>query len=176
VNHQLENKNNVITRGIAMNKPTNKPLTHPDVHFPPPVLFAVFIALGWGLQTLIALPNFTMPFHGFLGGEFIVAGLGIVVWSATEFKRHKTTIMPHKASSAIISSGPFKYSRNPIYFAFSMIQLGAAILLTNLWILLLLIPALLIMSKFVIEREEAFLTQEFGQPYIDYKKQVRRWI
>ncbi|MBV1921183.1 MAG: isoprenylcysteine carboxylmethyltransferase family protein [Pseudomonadales bacterium] len=154
----------------------NKPLTHPDVHFPPPVLFAVLIALGWGLQALIALPNFTVPFHGLLGGEFIVVGLGIIVWSATEFKRHKTTILPHKASSTIINSGPFKYSRNPIYFAFSMIQLGAAVLLANLWILLLLIPAFLIMTKFVIEREEAFLTQEFGQPYIDYKNQVRRWI
>lgn len=154
----------------------NKPLAHPDVHFPPPVLFAVLIVIGWGLQKLIALPSFTVPFHTWLGGEFIVGGLAIIVWSATEFKRHKTTILPHKASSAIISGGPFKYSRNPIYFAFSMIQLGAAILLTNLWILLLLIPALLIMSKFVIEREEAFLTQKFGQSYIDYKNQVRRWI
>jgi len=57
-----------------------------------------------------------------------------------------------------------------------MIQLGAAIVLANLWILILLVPALIIMEKFVIEREEAFLGQEFGQPYSDYKKKVRRWI
>jgi len=103
-------------------------------------------------------------------------GATIIIWSSVEFKRHKTTILPHKASSAIINSGPFKYSRNPIYFAFSMIQIGAAVLLANLWILLLIVPAFLIMEKFVIEREEAFLSQEFGEPYNDYKKHVRRWI
>jgi len=154
----------------------NKPLSHPDVHFPPPVLFVALIGAGWGLQKLIMLPAFLIPGHKMLGFEFIVAGLAIILWSSLEFRRHKTTILPHKASSAIISSGPFKYSRNPIYFAFAMIQLGAAIVLANLWILILLVPALIIMEKFVIEREEAFLGQEFGQPYSDYKKKVRRWI
>jgi len=156
----------------------NKTLKHPDVHFPPPVLYAAFIGCGWLLQKLLPLPALTLPVQGMLGLGLglVLAGLLIVVWASVEFKHHKTTILPHKASSAIISSGPFRFSRNPIYVSFSIIQLGAALLLANLWVLVLLLPVMLIMGKYVIEREEAFLTQEFGEPYIEYKKRVRRWL
>ena len=154
----------------------NTVLKHPDVKFPPPVLFAAFIGIGWLLQRFIPLPEIAIPANKILGLVWVELGFLIILWSTIEFKRHQTTILPHKASSAIINSGPFKYSRNPIYFSFALIQVGAAVLLANLWIFLLLVPVFIIMEKKVIEREEAFLTQEFGEPYNDYKKQVRRWI
>ena len=154
----------------------NRPLNHPDVHFPPPVLYVLMMGLGYGLQRFIPLPELLLPYHGGLGIVSIAIGFFIIIWSVVEFSHHKTTILPHKASSAIIRSGPFKYSRNPIYVSFSIIQLGVAITLANIWITLLLVPVILIMKTFVIKREENFLAQEFGQAYTDYQKQVRRWV
>ncbi|MCG8494690.1 MAG: isoprenylcysteine carboxylmethyltransferase family protein [Enterobacterales bacterium] len=151
-------------------------LTRPQVKFPPPVFYLVMILLGYGVNFLFPLQWQAGFLSYWVGIAMVGFGLMLVAWSAIEFRRHKTTIMPHKASSRIIQAGPFKFSRNPIYTAFTIIQLGVGIALGNIWILLLAIPAVLIMTKYVIEREEAFLKQEFGEEYLAYLQSVRRWI
>ena len=151
-------------------------LSRPQVKFPPPVFYALMIVLG-------VLLDAWLPWHwqaGFkslwLGIALAGTGLTLNAWAAYEFRRHQTTILPHKPSNRIIQIGPFLLSRNPIYLGFTLIQLGIGIALGNIWILALLVPTLRIMTRYVIEREEAFLKHAFGDDYIAYTRKVRRWI
>ena len=151
-------------------------LTRPQVKFPPPVFYLVMIVIGIGINSVVPLQWQTGFFAVWLGIAVIGLGLMTIAWTAFEFRRHQTTIMPHKASSRIIQMGPFRVSRNPIYVCFTLIQLGVGIALGNIWILLLILPTIWIMTRFVIEREEAFLKQAFGEEYIAYLGRVRRWV
>jgi len=76
----------------------------------------------------------------------------------------------------MVTEGPFHYSRNPAYLSMTMIYTGIASLANALWALLLLPVALLVMQRGVIEREERYLERKFGEEYLRYKAQVRRWV
>lgn len=151
-------------------------LTRPQVKFPPPVFYLAMIGAGYLINGVIPLQWLPAFYSGWLGVAMMCFGFMLIGWSSFEFRRHQTTILPHKASSKIIKAGPFRFSRNPIYTAFTLIQIGAGIALGNLWILILVVPSIWIMSKFVIEREEAFLKQAFGEEYLQYLASVRRWV
>jgi protein-S-isoprenylcysteine O-methyltransferase Ste14 len=79
-------------------------------------------------------------------------------------------------TTALVTVGPFRYSRNPIYMALTLLDVGVALLINALWILLLVIPAVLVLRYGVIAREEAYLTRKFGDAYRQYTTQVRRWF
>jgi len=81
-----------------------------------------------------------------------------------------------KPTTALVTEGPFRYSRNPIYVALTLLYVGVALLINALWILLLVVPALMALRYGVIAREEAYLTQKFGDAYHQYTTQVRRWL
>ena len=151
-------------------------LTRPQVKFPPPLFYLFMILIGVGVDAIVPLSWAADFIFYWLGIALVGLGLATVMWTSFEFRRHQTTILPHKASSKIIRDGPFLVSRNPIYVSFTMIQIGVGIALGNVWVLLLVIPTLWIMTKFVIEKEEAFLKQAFGNDYLDYYQRVRRWI
>jgi protein-S-isoprenylcysteine O-methyltransferase Ste14 len=75
-----------------------------------------------------------------------------------------------------VRTGPFRYSRNPIYLAFSLLHLGIAIWLNSLWLLATLVVAVALMDFVVIRKEERYLERRFGAEYLDYKASVRRWL
>jgi protein-S-isoprenylcysteine O-methyltransferase Ste14 len=79
-------------------------------------------------------------------------------------------------TAALVTEGPFRYSRNPIYVALTLLYLGVALLINALWILLLVVPAVLVLRYGVIAREEAYLAWKFGDTYRQYTAQVRRWL
>jgi protein-S-isoprenylcysteine O-methyltransferase Ste14 len=81
-----------------------------------------------------------------------------------------------KPTTALVTEGPFRYSRNPIYVALTLLYVGVALLINALWILLLVVPAVLVLRYGVIAREEAYLTRKFGDAYRQYTTQVRRWL
>ncbi|UTW58340.1 isoprenylcysteine carboxylmethyltransferase family protein [Kordiimonas sp. SCSIO 12603] len=111
-----------------------------------------------------------------LGGYLVGVAALIIFRSATEFKKAKTTIHPNGEASALIKSGPFAYSRNPIYLAMFCALCGFW-LATNAYspaIFILAFP--IIIRTLFIEKEEAALEQLFGDEYLKYKTQVRRWI
>jgi protein-S-isoprenylcysteine O-methyltransferase Ste14 len=83
---------------------------------------------------------------------------------------------PYKPVERIATEGPFRYTRNPGYLAMAMIYTGIASLANALWAVLLLPVALLVIQRGVIEREERYLEGKFGEEYLSYKEQVRRWI
>jgi protein-S-isoprenylcysteine O-methyltransferase Ste14 len=76
----------------------------------------------------------------------------------------------------IVRTGPYRFSRNPIYLAFSLLQLGIAIWVNSVWLLATLVGAVALIHSIVIQREEHYLERKFGAGYLDYKASVRRWL
>ena len=88
----------------------------------------------------------------------------------------KTAVNPDQPPTFLVTTGPYRFSRNPMYVGLTLLQLGFALTFNSFWLVLTLVPTLLIMSRGVIDREEQFLATMFGQTYIDYRNRVRRWL
>ncbi|KAA3655436.1 MAG: isoprenylcysteine carboxylmethyltransferase family protein [Chloroflexi bacterium] len=111
-----------------------------------------------------------------VGILLVIGGVVLSLMSEREFIRRETAVNPHNPATTLVKSGPFRYSRNPMYVGLTAIQLGVALALNSLWGIILLIPTLLIMHFGVILREEAYLERLFGEKYLAYKQSVRRWL
>ena len=150
---------------------------NPGVVAPPPVIQFGSILLGVIAHRLWPVP---IPFAGEVAWVvvpfFMCTSGTIAALSFRQFVKHKTSVRPDRPASSLIRRGPFGYSRNPLYVAIASLHVGIAFWVNSLWILLMLIPALLIMSRGVITREERYLERKFGQEYLDYKASVRRWL
>jgi protein-S-isoprenylcysteine O-methyltransferase Ste14 len=81
-----------------------------------------------------------------------------------------------KPTTSIVSTGPYRFTRNPIYLSMTLLAVGIAVLANTIWILVMLAPVLFVMQFLVIAREESYLTRKFGEEYLRYKSKVRRWI
>src|SRR4051812_11866432 len=142
---------------------------------PPPVYLTSIVA-GLALQVFWRLrlvpPRLNLP----LGAAAIVAAIALFITAVRTFRAAGTPVPGNQPTSAIVRTGPYRYSRNPIYLAFSLLQLGIALCVNSLWLLLTLLPAVLLMSLVVIPREEAYLEARFPSEYLPYKKSVRRWF
>ena len=137
------------------------------------------IALGIGLHWLVPLPwiyGLAALEATAIGVTMIVAAFAIDIWAALVFRNHKTTIMPHQRSARLVTRGPFRFSRNPIYVGNLMVVAGLGLVLSNLW-LLVLTPVLgFALQKLAIRREERHMDALFAGQWRDYKARVRRWI
>ena len=142
----------------------------------PPFIFFLSILTGfitdsiWPVQ--IGAGEVVIP----IGILFLALGMTVFGLSQREFKRAKTPIPGNKPTTSIICTGPFSFSRNPIYLAFSIIQLSVALLSQTLWVLVMIIPALVLIQCVVIPREERHLENLFNSTYTDYKSSVRQWL
>ncbi len=149
---------------------------HPGVIAPPPLIFLSFFAAGFLLDWVwpVAAPLAASPRYWL---ALALAGVGVAIAIAAfgEFRKAKTHVVPHKPTTAIIVSGPFAYTRNPLYVALALFHAAIAIATGNVWALLLLAPALLVIRYGVIAREERYLEAKFGAEYLAYKGRVRRW-
>jgi len=148
----------------------------PNVRVHPPIIYAISILSGIGLNNLWPL---SMPFglHGHLyGGIIIFTATLIAAWALLYFHRNDTDVRPDKPDSALITSGPYRFTRNPLYIVLTLAQITAAVWLDNLWILLLVIASVIVITRYAITREELYLEQLFGQEYLKYKQRVRRWF
>ncbi len=97
-------------------------------------------------------------------------------WFLRTMRRADTPVDPREPVSRLVTTGPFRYTRNPAYLALTMIYTGVASLAYALSCMLLLPAVVLVMQRGVIEREESYLEDRFGEDYLRYKAQVRRWI
>ncbi len=145
----------------------------------PPILLIATIALGVGLHWLVPLPwiyGLAALEATAMGVTMIVAAVAIDIWAALVFRKHKTTIQPHQRSTRLVTRGPFRFSRNPIYVGNLMVVAGLGLVLSNLW-LLIATPVLgFALHKLAIAREEQHLEELFADQWRDYKARVRRWI
>lgn len=148
----------------------------PGVRLHPPVIYAISILAAIGLDKLYRLP---MPFDlsgRLYGGMVLTVAIVLAGWSLLQFRKKNTDVRPDRPDSALITSGPFRYSRNPLYIVLTLVQLTTAIWLDNGWILALLPVSVIVITKYAIAREECYLEKLFGRDYLDYKARVRRWL
>ena len=110
------------------------------------------------------------------GGLLLLLGVLLLGTCAAFFARSDTPIQTSQPSRALVRNGPFRFSRNPIYIALFILYIGLILLINSWWGILFLPLLYLIMTYGVIMREEVYLEKKFGQEYLDYKRQVRRWF
>jgi protein-S-isoprenylcysteine O-methyltransferase Ste14 len=144
--------------------------------FRPPLIYGASIALGWVFQWMWPRPLLSGVALGFLGSALVVASLLLFGASVQRFRAAGTPVPARKPTTAIVRSGPYRFSRNPIYLAFSMLQLGIAVWVNSWWLVATLAAAIALVQYVVIPREELYLEARFGAEYRDYKASVRRWL
>ncbi|MCR9176666.1 MAG: isoprenylcysteine carboxylmethyltransferase family protein [Alphaproteobacteria bacterium] len=148
----------------------------PGVIGPPPLIYGGALAVGFGLDLLVPFPVFA-PGMGMLPGLVLIGlSLALAGWCIGLFVRAGTEVPPHRPTSAIVTDGPYRLSRNPIYVALTLLSVGIALWVNSFWMLGLLIPTLVVMTIAVIGPEERYLERKFGAEYLDFKSRVRRWI
>jgi len=146
----------------------------------PPVWMATGLGAQWALDhyypllQLIAAP--WPHWSDFLGIAIIVASVLKVIWINFQFKRAKTTIIPYKEPEALLDTGFFAHSRNPIYLAMLFVLLGSALIYGSLSVLLPAIIFPFIIYYRFIRVEEAMMEEHLGEAYTAYKTRVRRWL
>jgi protein-S-isoprenylcysteine O-methyltransferase Ste14 len=121
----------------------------------------------------------TLPFRPFVlyaGIVLLIAGVVVSVWGSFAMHRAGTHISPLRPSIVLVTTGPFRLSRNPLYLADTLLILGLAFVLDNPWGLLVLVPILVIRHYGVILREERYLQVQFGEEYRQYCGNVHRYL
>ena len=146
----------------------------PGVRVPPPVLVAGLVALAWALRRLLPLPVLP-PLPG-LGAAVMLAGLGLGFWAVVVMMRAGTNPRPDRPDAALVTDGPFRFSRNPIYLGFVLLAAGLALRWGDLWGWLAVLASQQVLDRLVIAREEPYLAARFGAGYEAYRARVRRWI
>lgn len=159
-------------------QPRATPPASPGVRFPPPTLFAVGFLAGWLLHRLHALPLLPGAFAAREPAGLLLLALGLACagWGLLTFLRARTAIIPHNPASRLVTSGPYRFSRNPMYTGLTIAYLGLTLLLGSAWPLLFLPLVLAALVALVIRREEAYLLGAFGEEYRQYTRRVRRWL
>ncbi len=155
---------------------TEKHNDHPDVVAIPPFIYLGFFCLGLVLEFFWRTSLLTPPLRLSLGPILIVASALLGFQAFREFQRAETNIEVYRPATALVTSGPYRYTRNPIYVSLALAYVGGALLADSLWVLGLLVPVLAIIHFGVILREEEYLLSRFGQAYQQYQSSVRRWL
>lgn len=148
----------------------------PRPPFPPPLLFALFFFGGYILQKLRPLPILSGDLHLIPALWFSVAGLLLFLAAWRAMRRADTSPNPYVPERALVVSGPYARSRNPMYLAFACLYLGLSSWYNALWPLVIFPGLIVAVNRLVIRREEARLSARFGDDYRDYARRVRRWV
>jgi protein-S-isoprenylcysteine O-methyltransferase Ste14 len=152
---------------------------HADVAVMPPLLFLGALLGGTLLSYLMPIGPGLGSANGLalaVGFTFVALGFVLVALSFRNFQHAGTSVVPTEPSTALVMTGPYRFTRNPIYIGFVLAYFGFAIVLTSMWVLLLLIPVLAILRRGVVVPEEAYLRRKFGDAYRKYQARVPRWL
>jgi protein-S-isoprenylcysteine O-methyltransferase Ste14 len=142
----------------------------------PPLVYGAAFIMGLLLHMVFPLHLLPTTLARGIGVVCMLVSLPLALATLRVLSRAHTPVDPMKPTTVLVTEGPFRYSRNPIYLALTLLYLGVAVLVNALWILLLVVPALVVIRYGVIAREEAYLTRKFGDAYRQYTAQVRRWL
>ena len=166
---------------------TSDPRANPDATRPvqgaanlglarPPLVYLGSIALGVILHfawPILLRPRSVSPYFG---APVVLLAIGLFLSAVRTFRAAGTPVPGNRPTTTIVRTGPYRFSRNPIYLAFSLLQLGIAMWVNSLWLVLTLLAAVAVMSFVVIPREERYLEARFPSEYSPYKTSVRRWL
>ncbi len=142
----------------------------------PPLVYLIALVSGVVIQLATPLPLLPETLARPVGPPLVVVAIALLSYSVATFWAAGTPVPARKPTTAIVRMGPYRFSRNPIYLAFSLLQLGIAIWVNSVWLLATLVGAVALIHCVVIPREEQYLERKFGAQYLDYKASVRRWL
>jgi protein-S-isoprenylcysteine O-methyltransferase Ste14 len=146
------------------------------IRVPPPLYYVVAFLVGVALE--LAFPT-SWPSTGVRIAAAVLAG---GAWFALDgsamafFRRAGTSMVPMNPTSALVVSGPYRFTRNPMYLGMALLYVAVAFAFGVMWALAFLPAVILVVDRLVIAREEPYLERRFGQSYLDYKARVRRWL
>ena len=143
---------------------------------PPPLIYLGPLIFGLLLNRRLPIPFLPRRMARSLGWSLLGGGVLLIGWFEWVMRQARTPANPYKPVSHMVTQGPFRYTRNPAYLSMTMIYTGISSLANALWAIVLLPAALLVIQRGLIEREERYLERKFGEEYLRYKAQVRRWI
>ena len=148
------------------------------MRIPVPWVFVLAYLAGIGLEAICFRSHFfnTMPFLSEIGAVVFLAGAVLAAWGWLLFRKAKTTRVPGRASTAMVTWGPYRFTRNPMYLGLTIAYLGEAGILRQLWPALLLPLVLAYLNRIVIPVEEEKLSEVFGPGYQEYRSRVGRWL
>ena len=151
---------------------------HPGVIAPPPLIYLGFLLAGYGVGQLVSEPSLGLDVSLRRGLAFalVIGGLLRDGIAAGTFRRLGTPPEPWKPTTALATDGLYRFSRNPIYVGFGITYAGFALAMDSPVALALLVPCLMVIDRFVVVREERYLTTKFGAEYQAYQGKVRRWL
>jgi protein-S-isoprenylcysteine O-methyltransferase Ste14 len=157
-----------------MVKKQDRPDISPIVH--PPVVTLLFIVLAYCLGRFAPLP-FSMPLIvRYFGLALTVVGFFLGIAAFIEFRRARTTLDPHGSVKQVVTSGIYRFTRNPIYLGFLLMVIGLPLNFGLYWGLVLAPLYVFVMNRLIIQQEEAYLSKKFGREYTSYTARVRRWL
>ncbi len=142
---------------------------------PPPLIYAGPLAVGLLLNRWHVVRLLPARLAAPVGIALLLLGL-IAVPAVLAFRRMNTSPEPWKPTTAMVTTGPYRLTRNPMYLGFTLLYLGTTCWVNTVWPLILLPLVLVTMHYGVITREETYLERLFGEEYLTYKRRVRRWL
>ena len=144
----------------------------------PPLIHVAAIAIGFLIEWAVPLQ---MGASGFgivrIAGCILLAIALLLIASAAKIMYGAgTTPNPKRPATVIVTNGPFRFTRNPMYLAWELICIGLGLVANTPWLIVMAVPAAIVTRRLVIDKEESYLEQKFGTAYLDYKSRVRRWL
>jgi protein-S-isoprenylcysteine O-methyltransferase Ste14 len=149
---------------------------NPGVIMLPPLLYGIAFAVVLALRWYLPMPIFDNADALWLGIALIVLAVGIALWGRSVLLAAGTNVNPSLPTTAIVTSGPFRFSRNPLYMALTLLYIGLTLAFNTWWGIVVLVPLLIIMHRGVVLREERYLEQKFGETYRQYCSKVGRYL
>ena len=146
------------------------------VKFPPPLVYLIVILTTYGVHYFWPIGIGNLPVLKYIGAVAIVLGFCVVIVAYRSFEQAETHILPWKPTTKIVSTGIYRYSRNPMYAGFCLVQIGIGIFVNSLWILITFIVSAFVVYEIAIKKEEGYLETKFGEEYVQYRNNVRRWM
>jgi protein-S-isoprenylcysteine O-methyltransferase Ste14 len=148
---------------------------HAGVPVPPPLIYAAGFLTGLALERRRPLPRPPRAARR-AGVAVALLGAALPASGATLFRRSGTSVVPVRPATALVTAGPYRLTRNPMYVGFGLVHAGLALRRRSTWALLMLAPVLAVVDRVVIRREERYLERTFGEEYHSYAGRVRRWL
>ncbi|SIO62949.1 Protein-S-isoprenylcysteine O-methyltransferase Ste14 [Bradyrhizobium erythrophlei] len=143
----------------------------------PPIAWALAVLAGLALNWLMPLPFLPAAVPtGWVGGAVFAIALALVAWAIVTMTRAGSNVPTNMPTTTIVDTGPYRFTRNPIYLGMFVGLVSLAVAFNSLWLLMTLVPFALVIRYGVITREEAYLERKFGDVYRRYRARVRRWL
>ena len=153
-----------------------EPKDNPVVIAFPPLIYGSALLIGLVVHYFLPIQFLAEVLSIWLGVLLILVAGPVIVSAVHTIHRAQTAFDLRKPTTSIVTEGAFRLSRNPAYLALTLLYLGIASLINSIWVLLMVVPTVIVMHRGVIKREERYLERKFGEGYLRYKEEVRRWI